>query len=304
MNKSLTIIDQRQVLGRDFKIYGSLENPLFLAKEVAKWIEHSNVSKMISDAELGENEVIKHTIGTLTNSYTALFLTEDGLYEVLMQSRKPIAKQFKRQVKVILKEIRQTGSYQLQPVKPTLRTYRGVAVVTVKDLAQYTKIATQAIIYTLKKYSIEGKDYKLLKHDELLEFKKENPSFPIMVGNLIIVYESGFKKLCKHYKKVNNGLFLPTKVPVSDVTVTDKSTVEKEVAQIKECLEQIEGYMAYLTKTIEIYRGLRICDDKTASVRMMIRASLNLYVDVTNLKNIYDSVSSKVKDKVVEEVLC
>ena len=39
------------------------------------------------------------------------FLTEDGLYEVLMQSRKPIAKQFKKEVKKILKEIRQNGGY-------------------------------------------------------------------------------------------------------------------------------------------------------------------------------------------------
>ena len=39
------------------------------------------------------------------------FLTEDGVYEVLMQSRKPIAKQFKKEVKKILKEIRTTGEY-------------------------------------------------------------------------------------------------------------------------------------------------------------------------------------------------
>lgn len=32
----------------------------------------------------------------------AWFLTEDGLYEVLMQSRKPIAKQFKKQVKKVV----------------------------------------------------------------------------------------------------------------------------------------------------------------------------------------------------------
>ena len=38
-------------------------------------------------------------------------LTEDGLYEVLMQSRKPIAKQFKKEVKEILKSIRKSGAY-------------------------------------------------------------------------------------------------------------------------------------------------------------------------------------------------
>ena len=51
------------------------------------------------------------SVGTLPNSYSALFLTEDGLYEVLMQSRKPIAKQFKKGVKNILKTIRKTGTY-------------------------------------------------------------------------------------------------------------------------------------------------------------------------------------------------
>lgn len=40
-------------------------------------------------------------------------LTENGLYEVLMLSRKPIAKQFKTRVKEILKTIRKTGSYSV-----------------------------------------------------------------------------------------------------------------------------------------------------------------------------------------------
>ena len=43
------------------------------------------------------------------NATTAWLLTEEGLYEVLMQSRKPIAKEFKKQVKIILKDIRKHG---------------------------------------------------------------------------------------------------------------------------------------------------------------------------------------------------
>lgn len=39
------------------------------------------------------------------------FLTEDGLYEVLMQSTKPIAKQCKKGVKEILKSVRKHGAY-------------------------------------------------------------------------------------------------------------------------------------------------------------------------------------------------
>jgi len=112
----LQIIEQREVLGKDFKIYGDIENPLFLAKDVAEWIEHSNPSKMITDADLPEEEIVKKMMGTITNSYSALFLTEDGLYEVLMQSRKPIAKKFKAQVKEILRSIRKHGAY-MTPAK-------------------------------------------------------------------------------------------------------------------------------------------------------------------------------------------
>lgn len=105
--ENLQIIEQRKVLGKEFKIYGDFENPLFLAKDIAEWIEYgiSNVSKMVKSID--ENEKII----TRTNSTSATFLTEDGLYEVLMQSRKPIAKAFKKEVKIILKEIRKNGGY-------------------------------------------------------------------------------------------------------------------------------------------------------------------------------------------------
>ena len=105
----LKIFEQREVLGKEFKIYGDVENPLFLAKDVAEWIEHSNVSMLLNKVDEEEKQLIQ--IGTLNNAYSAWFLTEDGLYEVLMQSRKPIAKQFKKKVKEILKQIRQIGGY-------------------------------------------------------------------------------------------------------------------------------------------------------------------------------------------------
>ena len=72
--KQLQVIEQRNVLGQDMKIYGTRDEPLFLAKDVANWIEHSNVSKMVSDADLDESEKEIHRLSTLTNSYSALFL--------------------------------------------------------------------------------------------------------------------------------------------------------------------------------------------------------------------------------------
>lgn len=111
---NLEVLEHREVLGQDFKIYGNIENPLFLAKDVARWIEHSDVSTMLR--AIDEGEKVTNIVCTPGGKQSALFLTEDGLYEVLMQSRKPIAKQFKRKVKEILKEIRKHGIYATDKV--------------------------------------------------------------------------------------------------------------------------------------------------------------------------------------------
>jgi len=109
---SINLIDERDVLGEQFKMYGTYENPLFLAKDVANWISHSNVTMMLNSIDDEEKVKLNNTyFEDRTGGNGTMFLTEDGLYEVLMQSRKPIAKQFKKEVKKILKEIRITGSY-------------------------------------------------------------------------------------------------------------------------------------------------------------------------------------------------
>lgn len=114
---ALTVINEQEVLGKKFRVYGTFEEPLFLAKDVAEWIDYSktsqgyyNVSKMLMTIDEDE----KMTITNSNSGGKKVYLTEDGLYEVLMQSRKPIAKQFKKEVKKILKALR-TGEVKLVP---------------------------------------------------------------------------------------------------------------------------------------------------------------------------------------------
>ena len=109
MEKNLVVIDEREVLGKEFKIYGDIENPLFLAKDVANWIEHTDLSRMVNMVD--DNEKLKRTLFVSGQNREMWLLTEDGVYEVLMQSRKPIAKAFKKEVKQILKTIRLNGMY-------------------------------------------------------------------------------------------------------------------------------------------------------------------------------------------------
>ena len=109
MSNELKVFEQRNVLGHDFKMYGDIDSPWFLAKDAATWIEHSDVSTMLRVVD--EDEKLIQTSFVSGQNRDLWFLTEDGLYEVLFQSRKPVAKEFKRQVKKILRDIRRRGLY-------------------------------------------------------------------------------------------------------------------------------------------------------------------------------------------------
>lgn len=107
----LKVLNEQEVLGKQFRVYGTAEEPLFLAKDIAEWIEYdtSSVHKMLANVD--DDEKARKNVPTLGGTQESWCLTENGLYEVLMQSRKPIAKQFKKEVKEILKTIRKHGIY-------------------------------------------------------------------------------------------------------------------------------------------------------------------------------------------------
>nr|DAW62262.1 MAG TPA: homing endonuclease [Caudoviricetes sp.] len=108
----LKVLNEQEVLGKQFRVYGTADEPLFLAKDVAEWIEHSKPSVMIESVDEDEKVKVNNVyFENRTGGNGTWFLTENGLYEVLMQSRKPIAKQFKKEVKEILKTIRKHGIY-------------------------------------------------------------------------------------------------------------------------------------------------------------------------------------------------
>ena len=57
MKTELEVVSTGDVLGRKFTIYGTIEDPLFLAKDIAEWIEHSNPRVMVQSVD--EDEKIK-----------------------------------------------------------------------------------------------------------------------------------------------------------------------------------------------------------------------------------------------------
>lgn len=114
MLETTKVLKQTELLGQQFEVYGTPQEPLFKAKDVAVMLGLTNQREFIQRVD--EDERCKLNLPPQGETW---MLTEDGLYEVLMQSRKPIAKQFKKGVKAILKEIRTKGGYVATQVEGT-----------------------------------------------------------------------------------------------------------------------------------------------------------------------------------------
>ena len=126
------------------------------------------------------------------------FVSESGLYSVILRSDKPEAKPFRRWVThEVLPSIRKYGSYGLsrKPL-PQPKTWYGEEVVTTADVSEYFGItisgARDCVIRNLR----EGLDYFLLKGNSLKCFKHENPQFCASTASAIFLIKiSAFNEL-------------------------------------------------------------------------------------------------------------
>jgi prophage antirepressor-like protein len=88
------------------------DDRLFQASDIGKVLSISNVHTSILDFD-GEEKVLR-TSRTRGGDQECTFLTEQGVYKLIMRSRKPIAKPFQKWVFNAMKTTRKTGRYELQ----------------------------------------------------------------------------------------------------------------------------------------------------------------------------------------------
>lgn len=83
---------------RLLNVYGSLDNPIFRASDVANMIDYSdgNTWKMMQMCE--EDEKLNLPMVVAGQTRQVAFITELGLYNILSQSRKLIARKWRRVV--------------------------------------------------------------------------------------------------------------------------------------------------------------------------------------------------------------
>lgn len=111
----------RSVMGDE----GPDDGPWFVAADVCAVLNIGNARQAVS--YLDEDEVRQLPVITNDGSGRTLhtnLVNEPGLYSLILRSRKPEAKAFKRWVThEVLPEIRRTGTYSVAPAHPLPRTF-------------------------------------------------------------------------------------------------------------------------------------------------------------------------------------
>jgi prophage antirepressor-like protein len=102
-----------EILGMSITTFGTRVKPLFLAGDVAEWLDFEDVSAMLQNVDEDEKAIKilppDQCLAGLQPNTEYDFLTEFGFYELLMRSQMLIAQKFKRGVKLVLHDVR-TGS--------------------------------------------------------------------------------------------------------------------------------------------------------------------------------------------------
>lgn len=239
--KELKIIDERELFNKPFRIYGSVEEPLFLAKEVAEWIDYSKredgsyqVGQMLKSIESDEKI---STVNNL-NGKEMWFLTEDGLYEVLMQSRKPIAKQFKKKVKEILKDIRKHGMYATDELLNNPDLLIKVATALKEEKERNKTLTTEN---------------RRMKPKEIFADAVTGSGHSILVGELAKILKQngidiGEKRLFEWMR--NNGYLIKRKG--TDYNMPTQKSMELELFEIKETVIVHSTGLTTVSKTTKV----------------------------------------------------
>lgn len=101
--------------GDDIRTVNVNGDPWFAAADVCKVLDIANPRDAVRT--LDDDEVADHGVGT-TDTLTLKVISEAGLYSLILRSRKPEAKAFKRWVTHdVLPTLRRTGQYEVAPAE-------------------------------------------------------------------------------------------------------------------------------------------------------------------------------------------
>lgn len=181
--------------GKDVRTVEENNEFWWLLKDVCNVLELSNPRVVIE--RLDEDERRKFDLPRQGDTW---FVSESGLYSVILRSEKPQAKPFRRWIThEVLPSIRKFGGYRLSTVPiPSTKSWCSENVMLVSDIAEYLGTSNDGARTYIKNHLRDGLDYFLLKGVSLKRFKYENPFLKSSSSStLMLIKSSAFYELMK-----------------------------------------------------------------------------------------------------------
>lgn len=100
------------------------DEPWFVAPDVCMILKHTNVTMAVKGLDEDERRTIHRSSSEALNFpdlfadqriQSATLINESGLYSLVLRSKVPAAREFRKWVNAVIKQIRRTGSYSLVP---------------------------------------------------------------------------------------------------------------------------------------------------------------------------------------------
>lgn len=227
--------------GHELMVIESGGEPKFMLVDVCRILDIGNATDVKNRLDDGvvSIEVIKDRLG---RNQRATFVNEDGLYDVILDSRKPEAKRFRKWItSEVIPSIRKTGSYggldttqlspELQIMNNMLRSLAQQEIAS-KEIKQEIKTVNHRLDNIDSLDTIGDLQQRLnamvRRHAQLegIDYGKAWSSFRVAFNT---AYRTNLKLLVKNYKKKHNlnKLTVPSYLSVVDrlpdaIRVADK----------------------------------------------------------------------------------
>lgn len=258
----------------------------FVAKDVCDVLEIANTTQAVQKLDSDERSMLNIDRQGRTN-----VVNEFGLYNLILGSRKPEAKHFKRWVThEVLPAIRKTGRFDSVVTGKTeitslptvtFKNWKGQPVILTRDLAPLLRTSVDLLHRCFKKAGLTYYDFEILKERELRRFKEENQMVSDSANSLTILYESGFTKLQRYF-----GTEMKPANPASMGPAIKKTQTVYDVRNNTEAqnrIERMERAIITLQEIVKMYNGLPTPEDYLSYTTLISKMGTEIFVNLYKL---------------------
>ena len=183
-------------------------------------------------------------------------------------------------------ELRKGGA----PYVLIVKHYKKRSVLSTADVAALLGMARESISQTLQEPLAKckhGRDYYLVQGDELAALKRDNPSISSLASSVLLVAESGLRKVCAYLKKAMPAVFSDSRAmdaPVLNVPNTMNTFALPEGnKEIGAWVKDIRGYMDVLDGLLHKYEQQNPIKTQEALKEVMRSVGQDIWEDVVRL---------------------